>query len=69
MPRFDLLDEYACVIIPDRPHNGSKDGNANQETDLVGHSSKSDAPVPRQRSQLFYDAVMSSGACLCWISW
>jgi hypothetical protein len=69
MRRFDLLDEYACIIVPGRPHNGSKERGANLESDLDGRCSEPGTGVRRRYGQVFYDAVMSSGACLCWISW
>jgi hypothetical protein len=69
MLRFDLLDEWACIVVPRNLRHQTKADGEDQESDLDGRRREQRAPPPQRRGQLFYDAVMANGVCPCWISW
>jgi hypothetical protein len=69
MPRFDLLDEFSCVIVPGRPRNAANVGITHREIGLDGPRSESGREPSPTHGQVFSDAVILSVACLCWISW
>ena len=41
MARFDLLDEYACVVVPKRLQSGASGEIAHREASLDSHYGKS----------------------------